>query len=67
MRRLLLLAPLLLFTAGCGVVQSSQDEATDAAREVARKVGERLYGQRPRTGRRSAAPRPVWTGWRYYG
>ncbi|MEU6004564.1 translation initiation factor IF-2 [Streptomyces sp. NPDC047453] len=50
MRRLLLLATLLLFTAGCGVVQSSaEDEATDAAREVARKAGERLYGQRPRT------------------
>ncbi|MCX5009299.1 translation initiation factor IF-2 [Streptomyces sp. NBC_00638] len=49
MRRLLLLAPLLLFTAGCGVVQSSNDEATDAAREVARNAGERLYGQRPRT------------------
>ncbi|MGW3508344.1 hypothetical protein [Streptomyces sp. NPDC000994] len=49
MRRLLL-APLLLFTAGCGVVQSyAEDEATDAAREVARKAGERLYGQRPRT------------------
>ncbi|MFJ4539909.1 translation initiation factor IF-2 [Streptomyces tibetensis] len=49
MRRLLLLAPLLLFTVGCGAVQSSQSEATDAAREVARKAGERLYGQRPRT------------------
>ncbi|MEU6882449.1 translation initiation factor IF-2 [Streptomyces sp. NPDC046712] len=49
MRRLLLLAPLLLFTVGCGVVQSSEDEATYAAREVARKAGERLYGQRPRT------------------
>ncbi|TLQ45061.1 translation initiation factor IF-2 [Streptomyces marianii] len=49
MRRLLLLAPLLLFTAGCAVVQSSEDEATDVAREVARKAGERLYGQRPRT------------------
>jgi hypothetical protein len=49
MRRLLLIAPLLLFIAGCGVVQSSEDEATDAAREVARKAGERLYGQRPRT------------------
>ncbi|MCX4515644.1 translation initiation factor IF-2 [Streptomyces sp. NBC_01619] len=49
MRRLLLLAPLLLFTAGCGMVPSSEDEATDAAREVARKAGERLYGQRPRT------------------
>lgn len=49
MRRLLLLAPLLLLTAACGEVQSSEDEATDAAREVARKAGERLYGQRPRT------------------
>ncbi|MET7369031.1 translation initiation factor IF-2 [Streptomyces sp. NPDC005566] len=49
MRRLLLLAPLLLLTAGCGVVQSSEGEATDAARAVARKAGERLYGQRPRT------------------
>ncbi|MFE0443080.1 translation initiation factor IF-2 [Streptomyces fungicidicus] len=49
MRRLLLLAPLLLCCVGCGVVQSSEDEATDAAREVARKAGERLYGQRPRT------------------
>ncbi|MFB6616868.1 translation initiation factor IF-2 [Streptomyces sp. NPDC056367] len=49
MRRLLLLAPLLLFTAACGVVQSSDDEATDAAREVARTAGERLYSQRPRT------------------
>ncbi|MFJ6373298.1 translation initiation factor IF-2 [Streptomyces virginiae] len=49
MRRLLLLAPLLLLTVGCGVVQSSTGEATDAAREAARRVGERLYGQRPRT------------------
>ncbi|WP_066944353.1 translation initiation factor IF-2 [Streptomyces lushanensis] len=49
MRRLLLLAPLLLLTVGCGVVRSSEDEATDAARDVARTAGERLYGQRPRT------------------
>ncbi|MGW6565865.1 translation initiation factor IF-2 [Streptomyces sp. NPDC054975] len=49
MRRLMLLAPLLLLTVGCGVVQSSEEEAADAAREVARKAGERLYGQRPRT------------------
>ncbi|MFD7561247.1 translation initiation factor IF-2 [Streptomyces sp. NPDC059835] len=49
MRRLLLLAPLLLFTVGCGVLQSSEGEATDAAREVARTAGERLYSQRPRT------------------
>ncbi|MFJ6852135.1 translation initiation factor IF-2 [Streptomyces sp. NPDC091271] len=49
MRRLLLLAPLLLFAAACGVVQSSEGEATDAAREVAGRAGERLYGQRPRT------------------
>ncbi|GAA2569517.1 MULTISPECIES: translation initiation factor IF-2 [Streptomyces] len=49
MRRLLLLAPLLLLTVGCGVTQSSEDRATDDAREVAREAGERLYGQRPRT------------------
>ncbi|MFF7178437.1 translation initiation factor IF-2 [Streptomyces sp. NPDC008121] len=49
MHRLLLLAPLLLFAVGCGVVPTAEDEATDAAREVARKAGERLYGQRPRT------------------
>ncbi|WP_405986891.1 translation initiation factor IF-2 [Streptomyces sp. NBC_00872] len=49
MRRLLLLASLLLFTVGCGVVESSEDKATDAAREVARKAGERLYDRRPRT------------------
>ncbi|MFI1440606.1 translation initiation factor IF-2 [Streptomyces fructofermentans] len=58
MRRLLLLAPLLLFTAGCGVLQSSEGEATDAAREVAEKAAQRLYGQRPRTAQdvgRSAA------------
>ncbi|WP_371614265.1 translation initiation factor IF-2 [Streptomyces sp. NBC_00454] len=49
MRRLILLAPLFLFTVGCGVVDSSEGEATDAAREVARKAGQRLYGQNPRT------------------
>ncbi|MFF2777135.1 translation initiation factor IF-2 [Streptomyces sp. NPDC058052] len=49
MRRLLLLAPLLLCTVGCGVLQNSEGEATDAAREVARKAGERLHSQRPRT------------------
>ncbi|MFF4051725.1 translation initiation factor IF-2 [Streptomyces chartreusis] len=49
MRRLLLIAPLLLFTVGCGVVPSSEGEATDAAREAARHAGEVLYGQRPRT------------------
>ncbi|MFD4688984.1 translation initiation factor IF-2 [Streptomyces sp. NPDC058463] len=49
MRRLLLIAPLLLFSAGCGAVQSSNAEATDAAREVARKADERLDSQRPRT------------------
>ncbi|MFE2285583.1 translation initiation factor IF-2 [Streptomyces sp. NPDC059443] len=49
MRRLLLLAPLLLFTVGCGVVDSSDGKATDVAREVARKAGQRLYGQSPRT------------------
>ncbi|MFJ3691683.1 translation initiation factor IF-2 [[Kitasatospora] papulosa] len=49
MRRLLLLATLLSFSLGCGVVPSPEEEATDAAREAARKVGERIYGQSPRT------------------
>ncbi|MFF0201371.1 translation initiation factor IF-2 [Streptomyces sp. NPDC005017] len=49
MRQLLLLPPLLLLTVGCGVVQSSEDEAADSARDRARTAGERLYGQRPRT------------------
>ncbi|MEU1047203.1 translation initiation factor IF-2 [Streptomyces sp. NPDC005897] len=49
MRRPLLLAPLLLLTAGCGVVQSSEDEATDVAREVATNAGKLLRSQRPRT------------------
>ncbi|MFJ8865082.1 translation initiation factor IF-2 [Streptomyces sp. NPDC102473] len=49
MRRLLLLAPLLLFTAGCGLVQPSDDEATDTAREVAGRAGRLLHSQRPRT------------------
>lgn len=49
MRRLLLLATLLSFSLGCGVVPSPEEEATDAAREAARKVGERMYGQSPRT------------------
>ncbi|KJY30529.1 hypothetical protein [Streptomyces sp. NRRL S-495] len=49
-RRLLLLASLLLLlTVGCGVLPSTEDEATDAAREVARKAGQVLYSQRPRT------------------
>ncbi|WP_399880266.1 translation initiation factor IF-2 [Streptomyces sp. BBFR51] len=59
MRRLLLLAPLLLLCVGCGVVQSSEDEATDAARAVAQQAGQQLYGRRPRTaeevGRSAAA------------
>ncbi|MER5734827.1 translation initiation factor IF-2 [Streptomyces sp. NPDC002262] len=49
MRRLLLGAALLTFTVGCGVVENSEDHATDAARDAAGKVGERLHGQRPRT------------------
>ncbi|CAM5672272.1 hypothetical protein SAVIM338S_07063 [Streptomyces avidinii] len=49
MRRLLLLAPLLLFITGCGLVPSAENEATDAAREVAGTASRRLYGQRPRT------------------
>ncbi|MER5555381.1 hypothetical protein ABT001_27555 [Streptomyces sp. NPDC002793] len=40
MCQLLLLAPLLLFTAACGAVQSSEDEAMDAAREAATRAGE---------------------------
>ncbi|MGI5391003.1 hypothetical protein [Streptomyces sp. CA-251251] len=49
MRRLLLLAPLFLLAAGCGVVRSSEEEATDAAREVATRAGKLLRSQRPRT------------------
>ncbi|TDT29191.1 hypothetical protein EV562_11356 [Streptomyces sp. BK208] len=49
MRRTLLAVPLLLCVAGCGPAQSSEAEATDAAREVAQRAGEKLYGQRPRT------------------
>ncbi|MFE9696846.1 translation initiation factor IF-2 [Streptomyces sp. NPDC006270] len=50
MRRLLPLAPLLLLTASaCGVLQSSESEAADSARDTARQVGERLHSQRPRT------------------
>ncbi|MFJ8888856.1 translation initiation factor IF-2 [Streptomyces sp. NPDC102402] len=49
MRRLLLLTPLLLFTVGCGMAQSPDDEATDDAREVAGDAGKRLYGHHPRT------------------
>ncbi|MFF8410836.1 translation initiation factor IF-2 [Streptomyces omiyaensis] len=48
-RRLLLLAPLLALAVGCGALQNSEDDAAGAAREAARKAGERLYGQRPRT------------------
>ncbi|MBT3075967.1 MULTISPECIES: translation initiation factor IF-2 [Streptomyces] len=50
MRRLLPLTPLLLVTVGCGLLsQSAESAAADAAREVARKAGERLHSQRPRT------------------
>ncbi|MFE4451092.1 translation initiation factor IF-2 [Streptomyces sp. NPDC056796] len=49
MRRLLLFVTPLLLTLGCGLVPSPEEEAADAAREVARTAGERLYGQRPRT------------------
>ncbi|GHF63202.1 MULTISPECIES: translation initiation factor IF-2 [Streptomyces] len=50
MRRLLLLAPLLLLAvSGCGALRSSEGEAADAARDVARSAGERLHSQRPRT------------------
>ncbi|MEU9645584.1 translation initiation factor IF-2 [Streptomyces sp. NPDC048188] len=49
MRRTLLVVPLLLCAAGCGLPQSSEADATDAARQVAQRAGEKLYGQRPRT------------------
>ncbi|WP_432102082.1 translation initiation factor IF-2 [Streptomyces sp. bgisy091] len=49
MRRLLLPVTLLVFTVGCGVLQSSDAEATDAAREVALRAGKLLHSQRPRT------------------
>ncbi|MCX5415104.1 translation initiation factor IF-2 [Streptomyces sp. NBC_00059] len=49
MRRLLLLGPLLVLTVGCGVVQSSEGEATDMARDAAREAGRLLHSQRPRT------------------
>ncbi|MEU3607482.1 translation initiation factor IF-2 [Streptomyces sp. NPDC035033] len=49
MRRRLLIVPLLLAAVGCALVRNSEDHATDTARETARKAGERLYGQRPRT------------------
>jgi hypothetical protein len=49
MRRLLLLAPLLLFTASCGIAPSSEGRATDDARETARKAAQQLYSQLPRT------------------
>ncbi|MGW2115010.1 translation initiation factor IF-2 [Streptomyces zhihengii] len=49
MRRLLLFAPLLLCTAACGMVQSSEDRAADAAQDAATRAGELLYSQRPRT------------------
>lgn len=68
MRRLLLLAPLLLFAvSGCGVLQSSEGEATDSARDVARKAGERLYGQRPRTAEEVGYIASGVEGWRYCG
>ncbi|MEU0144977.1 translation initiation factor IF-2 [Streptomyces sp. NPDC006288] len=38
-----------MLTAGCTVAQSAEDEATDAAREVAAGASDRLYGRRPCT------------------
>ncbi|MFE3517623.1 translation initiation factor IF-2 [Streptomyces sp. NPDC059166] len=49
MRRLLLPAVLLVTCVGCGVLQPSDEEATDAAREVALRAGKLLHSQRPRT------------------
>ncbi|MFJ9598641.1 translation initiation factor IF-2 [Streptomyces althioticus] len=48
MRRLLLLAPVLLALAGCGVFKPSEEEAVDTARQVATDAGGRLHSQRPR-------------------
>ncbi|MFF8975457.1 translation initiation factor IF-2 [Streptomyces cellulosae] len=49
MRRLVLLAPVLPALTACGVIRSSEEEATDAARETATHAGQRLHGPRPRT------------------
>lgn len=49
MRRPLLLAPLLLLSVGCGVMQSSEQKAAGSARESAGKAAELLNSQRPRT------------------
>ncbi|MET9188356.1 translation initiation factor IF-2 [Streptomyces tendae] len=49
MRRILLLAPLLLFTAGCGLARSAESGATDVARDAAGKAAEQLDGRPPRT------------------
>ncbi|NEC53958.1 translation initiation factor IF-2 [Actinospica acidiphila] len=50
MRRLLLLAPVLLASTACGLVKSGDEKATDVARAEATTVGKRLDSQRPRTG-----------------
>ncbi|MEV6105505.1 translation initiation factor IF-2 [Streptomyces sp. NPDC051940] len=49
MRRPLLIAPLVLLTAACGLTPSPEEQAADAARETARALGQRLYGQSPRS------------------
>ncbi|MFF9663904.1 translation initiation factor IF-2 [Streptomyces althioticus] len=49
MRRLLLLAPVLLALTACGLIKSGDEKATDVARAEATTVGKRLYSQRPRT------------------
>jgi hypothetical protein len=48
MRRLLLIPVTLLLTGACGVNSSPEKRATDNAREHARRVGERLYGNHVR-------------------
>jgi hypothetical protein len=46
MRQLLLIPLALLLVGGCGVTPSPEKNATDDARDNARRVGDRLYGSR---------------------
>ncbi|MFF4915096.1 hypothetical protein [Streptomyces tendae] len=64
MRRILLLAPLLLFTAGCGLARSAESGATDAARDAAGRAAEQLDGRPPRTADGSGGPPRRSRAWR---